>query len=417
MSGGAVEAADRTEMTEAGDSRKNTKAPEKVLSRGFLLICATNFLVYANNQVLWPIIPLYIVSIGGSEKVVGLIAGLYTLTSILMWPVSGMLVDRFGRRVILIIGIGALALVSFGYLFAALLPLLIIVRIMHSAAISATTTSTTTVVSDLLPRTRLGEGMGLFSLSTSISMALAPAAGLGVLHLAGYANLFLTNSALAFTALLMALLAVTELARPKPRSERAVSRIRFSDLFESQALPAAFIMLLINIVTGLVIAFIPLFAVQIGIENIGFFYTAIALTTMISRPLPGRWVDREGADRVVAAGAVLTAISLIIISLSKNMVHLAAAGLIFGAGLTVFLPSMQALILRKTSPERRGAAMGTFLIGFDLGIGSGAALGGFIIAAVDFRTAFLLGILPVALAVLLYVTSGVGRPDRYAISN
>ncbi|NPV91463.1 MAG: MFS transporter [Firmicutes bacterium] len=400
-------------MSSIGTDTESPAAFKKasLWSKTFIFTFFANFLVYFCVQGLWPIVPLYIVVMGGDERLVGLYAGAFTLVNMLMRPVSGMLLDRFDRRAVLVAGAALLALVIAGYNFASALSLLLLVRMMHGASNSLANTSITTVASGLLPPARLGEGMGLFSLSTSISIALAPAAAILVLNRAGFSGVFLANCLLAFTALFIILLSVRVIPAQQVRPQAPPSRLQWSDFFESQALPAAVIILLVNNIFGILTSFIPLFAAELGIGNSGLFFTALASTTMLSRPLAGRWADSKGADKLIAMGLILTVVSLIITSRSSGIVHLIIAGLLFGFGLTVFLPTMQALLLKKVSLARRGAAMGTFLTGFDLGNGIGAAVGGVLASTYGFRVTFLLGILPISLAALVYFLSGIGRVE------
>ena len=73
----------------------------------------------------------------------------------------------------------------------------------------------------MIPAKRLGEGMGFFSLSQSVSMALAPAIGLAIMEAFGYRSMTLFAVGLLFAAS-----AIASLIRYRPM-ERATEKQQF----------------------------------------------------------------------------------------------------------------------------------------------------------------------------------------------
>lgn len=66
------------------------------------------------------------------------------------------------------------------------------------------------------------------------------------------------------------------------------------------------------------------------------------------------------------------------------------------------MPVLQAQAVMRTPIHRRGAATGTFFALFDMGIGLGTILWGYIAAASSYQTMYFLTLIPVALAMGLY---------------
>ena len=54
-----------------------------------------------------------------------------------------------------------------------------------------------TWVTDIVPQSRMGEGLGIYGLSMAISTALAPALALVLMHAYGYTPLFALTAAVA----------------------------------------------------------------------------------------------------------------------------------------------------------------------------------------------------------------------------
>ena len=75
-------------------------------TRDFLFLTAGNFAIFLGFYVLLPTLPIYVIEAGGSQAEAGLTFGLFTVSSVLIRPVSGWAIDRLGRRTL--IGVGVL---------------------------------------------------------------------------------------------------------------------------------------------------------------------------------------------------------------------------------------------------------------------------------------------------------------------
>ncbi|MNG06133.1 major facilitator superfamily transporter [compost metagenome] len=97
---------------------------------------------------------------------------------------------------------------------------------------------------------------------------------------------------------------------------------------------------------------------------------------LLVRPVTGILFDRKGPAWVLLPGAFFTMAGLWLLSYAHSNLSLAIAALCYGIGFGSIQPALQAWTIARSSPERRGAANGTFFSANDLGIGLGAmALG------------------------------------------
>jgi MFS family permease len=183
-------------------------------------------------------------------------------------------------------------------------------------------------------------------------------------------------------------------------------------VFELRAVGPSLVMFFTNTAFGAVVTFIALYALEKGITNIGPFFTVYAAALALTRPLSGMLSDRLGTDVVVIPGLVLVAASMVLLSYANTLSIFLAAGIIFGLGFGAILPSMQALAVGKVSPNRRGAATGTFFMGFDLGIGAGAVLWGLVSSSIGYSKMYLATVIPVGLAFLSYLACRSSSKSR-----
>jgi len=79
-------------------------------------------------------------------------------------------------------------------------------------------------------------------------------------------------------------------------------------------------------------------------------------------------------------------------------------------GFSMSQPSLYALAIDFSPPDRRGASMATYTMAFQLGGGFGSALWGVIIEVTGYRTMYALTLVPAGLALIL--TPVIGRRRR-----
>jgi predicted MFS family arabinose efflux permease len=64
------------------------------------------------------------------------------------------------------------------------------------------------------------------------------------------------------------------------------------------------------------------------------------------------------------------------------------SGLLFGIAFGVAIPAMQTMSMRIVPTEKRGAATGTFLCGFDLSMSVGGLVAGALVTLMEYRQMF-----------------------------
>lgn len=350
---------------------------DKLWSEAFIKICLVNLLIFVAFHMLMATFAYYVIDVGGTEVTAGLIAGLFAVSSVLIRPLMGWVLDSRGRRLVLIAGVAGLAVFPVGYAFSTALTLVFVLRLLHGLFWSASTTASNVVACDVIPKSRFGSGMGFFGLTAAISTAISPTIGLTLMENQGFRAMFLTASAFALAGSLLAL----SLKYQEPTASGLSFRqgMKPQNLFDKRALPAALTVLVFLLPYGAVTTFLALFASSRGLPIGGAFFFIMAVAAAASRILSGRIVDHYGEGPIVwlANGAMLA--SLLILGLWANSVTFYLSALLFGLAFGTMPPAMQTMALRIVPRERRGAASSTYLCAFDVGMGLGGAIAGFLI--------------------------------------
>lgn len=150
-----------------------SKTLQPVFTTNFILVTIINLFVFFSFQMIFPTLPLYIKSLGGTDSVIGLVMGTFMITSLATRPFAGLALDKIGRKQVFIIGLVVLGLSAFAYSLAASVTMIVFIRLLHGFGWGIAGTATSTVAAEIIPRERFGEGMGYFSMANSLSLAIA----------------------------------------------------------------------------------------------------------------------------------------------------------------------------------------------------------------------------------------------------
>lgn len=376
--------------------KEKEKKSVTLLTKDFILIIIINLLIFFGFQMFMPTFPVYIKKLGGGDSMVGLVVGIFTISSLAARLLSGMALDRIGRRVVFLAGLGVFILAVLSYNWLPTIGLILAFRLIHGFGWGASSTASSTIASDIIPKERFGEGMGYFSLASSLPMAIAPAVGLFVVSNFSFTALFFVSAGLAALGFLLAFALkyhkVDMQERPKTKAA----------FFEKSSVRPTIIIFLVTITYGSIGSFLPLYAAQKGIQNIGLFFTVYALSLLVSRPVFGRIADKLGHNFAVIPGLICVLITMVLLAQASAMPMFLIAAFVYGIGFGAVVSSLQAMAVANTPPYRRGAANATFFTGFDSGIGLGAILCGSVATAVGYSRMYLWAVVPALLAFILY---------------
>lgn len=375
--------------------------PEKLWTSNFIKIMIMSFLLSFSFNMQNTALPLYTQFIGGNKSDTGLIMGVFTISALLFRPIFGNLVDAKGRKITLIGGIFLYSLLVFSYGLISSIILLLVVRFLQGIGFSAYTTANGTVVADVLPKSRLTEGIGYFGISNIIATAIGPTATLFLIKNIGYKTSFFIFYFVCLLGLIMAFL----LNFQKSIEQRGRNKNKSIVIIEKTAIPNSIVVFLIMIPVGAVMTFLPTYALSKEINNIGIFFILYALAIFITRPIIGCIADRYDTSLILIPGMIFLIINFVILIYAKSIIWFAVAGVFYGFGFGSTQPILNALLIRLSPSERRGAANATFFSAMDFGAGIGSIAFGVIAQKIGFQAVFMLCILFVLLAIIEYYIS------------
>lgn len=375
---------------------------EPLWTKEFFALILANLCMFLGFQMLIPTLPVYVKEIGGTSSNIGFVVGMFTVAALFVRPLTGNALQKFNKKIILMIGTAICLLAMGSYLFASTVFLLLAVRILHGAGFGITTTTYGTVVSDLIPQARRGEGMGYFGLSGTIAMALGPLIGLWLMQTYNFTILFLCALSCTIVSLIL-----TKLLQIKksPQPPKQTSGTFLDGFIERKALLPSLLILCITLMYGGIGSFITLFATEVGIADISLFFLFNALAIAVTRPFSGKLYDAKGHAFVIIPGVIITFTGIILLSYTTTIPSLIIAAACYGSGFGAIQPALQAWMIDRVAPHRRGVATATFFSAFDLGIGAGAIIFGFIAHFTNYATVYRYSSLLLIAFLFIYITS------------
>jgi MFS family permease len=378
-----------------GETEKPKQEP--IWTSRFVLICAALFSGAITTGMLAPVVPLYVTHLGYSEAVVGLVVAAFSVMAFVLRPFLGYLADTRSVRGVLASGAVLVALA------AAALPspwiwLVAAANGLRGLGWSGVNTGTNTLLAHTAPPTRRGEAAGYMSTFLDSTLAFTPMLALWLLSTApgleGFQRVFWLG---AFTAAVAALITWRMPSQMEPvRSAAPVGPPSLSQFYDRGVFFASMLLFTLALVIPTSTAFIPLYARSIGIpaENTGPYYLAVGVMSLVGRLLLGRLSDRFGRGTVllVAFGSVVAALTLF--SQARDLPTFMVAGVLFSLGQGLHGPASLALAIDSADPSRRGRAMASYTLWWQIGTGVGATAIGWLVTTAGYQATYLLAVIP-----------------------
>ena len=331
-----------------------------------------------------PILPFYLVEeFSAGRSMVGFILSCYTIACLCIRPFSGYLLDTFNRKPLYLLAYTVFTVIFGGYVVAGALAVFIGLRIVHGLAFGMVSVAGNTIVIDILPSARRGEGVGYYGLANNLAMSFGPMIGLFMHGTCPYEVIFACSLGSGCLGILMASLVKTP--RKAPVAREPVSLDRFLLV---KGIPAGIALLLLSIPYGITTTYVAMYADEIGIEtSTGLYFTCMAVGLAISRIFSGKQVDKGRITQVISMGMYLAFFCFVALYACEPMMErfprftsefFLAIALLQGVAFGTMFPAFNTLFVNLAPNNQRGTATSTYLTSWDVGIGIGLMLGGYI---------------------------------------
>lgn len=320
--------------------------------------------------------------VGLGDEAAGVIVGMFAITALVSRPFCGMMADRFNKIWLVRIATLLMAAGTFGYGLSKALPFIVLARVLHGVGFAINGTTLISLITQYVPRSKLGEGLGYFGLANVIASATAPGFGAILAEQIGMEKVFWIAGLMCAGEIV--LLVAVKYPGVKRAVTQKVSSVRIKDMVVVEALGYTCVSSTLSFSNGIVTAYLVPYGEELGIANISLYFTFNALAMFLSRPLAGKLMDKKGLYVVALPGMAITSASMFLFAVAGKFPEGMFAAIMISSVLKALgqgaaQPSLQAASIKKAGKERSGSATSTFYLGGDIGQGIAPMIAGVIV--------------------------------------
>lgn len=333
------------------------------------LFCGVTLLFWFSMYTCVPILTAYVMDLGASNQMAGVIVGMYGLSQMLLRIPVGVVSDRLHKRKMFIIaGLLFSVFSGMGILLTQELNWILFLRILAGAA-AATWVDFTILFASYYPKNDTTSAMGTISMYNSIGQMLGILCGGWFADHYGWESAFLVGAVVGFIGMLGAYFIVEKFEDDAPKlTMQGVMEVAR----DRTLLTVSFLAILFQILTfATVFGFTPVYAGSLGATKLdmGLLTFASTLPTAIAAWVGGKYIARKlGERKVIILGFVLSGVFTILIPFTQTLWVLILTQAIAGFGRGFTSPVLMSLSIKHMEPGKRATAMGFYQAIYGLGM-------------------------------------------------
>ncbi|MDT2814951.1 MFS transporter [Vagococcus carniphilus] len=377
---------------------------EKLFNKGFISITLINFVVYLVYYLLMVIIAVIAQdNLHATLGQAGLASGIYIIGTLLARLFMGKTLELIGRKKVLRYGSLFYLVTTIAYLFIPNMGVMYLVRLLNGFGYGTVSTATNAIVTAYIPKSRHGEGINYYGLSTSLAAAIGPFVGLVLLDKTDFKFIIFFSIVLILLTTIACLIFPVKDIEITKEHRALLSSWKLDSFIEKKVLFISSIGFLMGVSYSSVLSFLASYAEELNLTVYrSFFFVVYALIITFTRPLTGRIFDSYGENAVMYPSYIFLTAGLVVLSFSTTGWVFLLSGALIGLGYGTFMSNGQAVCLKTSDSHRIGISLSTYFIGLDLGLGIGPYLLGELRNFLSFQEVYLVAAVLPVLCIVLY---------------
>jgi MFS family permease len=340
----------------------------------FLVLAGSNFFLFLVVSA-WSFLSIFVSELGADTGDIGVFMAFAGITSLGSLPFIAPLIDRYGRKRFIVLGIFFVGISNLGFIpFNNYSEWMLGIRLLQGLAFAGCFNACSTALVDLLPFQKRVQGIGLYGISGSLAIAIGPYLGETVLIHYGFSAYFVL---LAVFGLIGACLSGTFKEKRVAFHLRGPSVKFFPTVFQGKHVAMMLLVAIFGSGFAAMNTFFPLFAKSLGMRA-GMFFTSYGATLILVRLILGSVVDRINRDRLILCCLLGFGCLLIATSQIQSIVQTVFLGILFGLTQGLSYPAMMARMVDRSNDNNRAIVVSLFTGSFGIGINFSVLLWGFV---------------------------------------
>ena len=349
---------------------------ERLWTKKYLFSLLLVFGVNMGYALLNSVMAIYGRVLTSSSVVGGYMITVFTLSALFIRLFIKKLNEKINNKNLLIIGLILTIIAAIGYCFSKNVYLFLLFRIIHGLGFGISLTCATAISNEYVPASRLSEGVGFTSSANTIANATGPTIALAILGKKYTKVISLITFCFSFFI--------------KSSTKSNV------DKKEKQSYKGIIICMVFFLATfsqGAVNNYLTSYTKDLGLGNIGLFFTITAVVTFISRFFSKRIQDFFGMRKLSFILTLIMAASVFMISLIKNETQLFLLAIPCGLATGLLFPIFNYRIIQTVDASQFAFATSIYYCGLDIGYGLSAIAWGYVVQYFGYHVIYVLAAL------------------------
>ncbi|MEA1927954.1 MAG: MFS transporter, partial [Candidatus Auribacterota bacterium] len=266
-------------------------------------------------------------------------------------------------------------------------PWLIILRLIQGVAMGGHITAVWTITADNSPPGRLAESLGIFGIAGMVALAVGPWGGELILNKFNFAGVFIASGIISAIALALSL----PLRESRPTTDCEAIRPSYRKTMGRGILVILLITFAFAVSRAAFTSFFAEYSLRWQIGTIGTYSIIYSVTTIFFRLITRKLPDRLGRERVLLPALITFGAGIGLIAVIHSWPVFIISAVLCGLGHCFLYPVLNALVVQRVHPVARGTATGLFISSFDIGIGGGSLIWGFVAQFGNYHLMYILG--------------------------
>ena len=375
------------------------------------VIAAMGLGVLAMN-IMRPILPLYLTSIGVSPRILGLMLSMAMVGMVFGESSWGWVADKIGIKLPLSVGTTICGLMTLFFAFIQNIPALFIVFLFWGLARSALFGPGRGYIGSAASPSNKAASMAIVSVMLSASRSLGALPGGFIADTWGYRSVFVVACSVALIggAVLFIGLGGTRwvVLKPKTVTSSSPNKPSFKSVtsFCRPLVPQCLVAALHFLGFGILGAFLPLLAAQVvgGVSatEVGILFASAGFVSMVLGIPMGMLADRAGKKMLMILGLLISGAAMAGMAFVGNYAWLTMFVIGQSVGMAMFSPASLGLLSDSVPSQQQSTVMGAYGgLCEDTGIIAGSAFGGIIWSAWGPQATFLTGAIAAGLGMVV----------------
>lgn len=354
----------------------------KTLLAVSLSVCAA----YAGVGMVGPVRVLYAQSRGASLAIIGAMASAYLISNFLFQYPVGWLADRWGRKQVMLIGLGVQAVLAVAYLPITDPILFVVLRFVEGIGAAALLPPARALIVDTVPAEQQGEAYGIFGAFFNAGFLLGPGIG-GFLATTGYATAFIGAVLFRIVAIIIVLVMIHGTTQSSTRTNVQRSTISYRALFTLPLIATYILAFGDYLYLGFDLTLMPLWMhdhLGASVAIIGIAYVMWAIPNTILSPIGGRLADRTRRSWLILVFGLAQVPLYLVYGFANAAILVVILFAVHGIVYALMQPAVDSQVAASSASNARAQVQGVYatvgLIGAFVGASGFSSL-----YAVNFR--------------------------------